>query len=427
MLKAIAIMTIIGFSSSAHALNLQGFKFSDSYRYSFLEDSGIETFNGPLVLTTSYAHIATPLFVTDSQVKSFKSELINRYDLLTLGVGYRINPEVAFSLDTAFLKAKIDSKNISGLGDTALRAKFTLLKDSSSAFSLNPNLNFATGKENNFTTSKSLGFGIRAIYEKSWDNLHFLGSLGFSHANKNEYQIINYRNLLLSALGISLDLSELWNLNFEINRNFTLVSDYRQDEGDFYITLKNKTFSQASTYFGAGVAGFDKIDRKNWTVFAGLKMDFFGEKTSPPVYEEKVKEIVEAEPEQVRPVAIKSRSDEKKLGKVFALENIFFENNKIKINSTEMIKMNKLLVTLIENRNNIKHIVIEGFASRVGDTAKNQVLSQKRAQEVQSILVERGIAKEITSIVAFGDQAEKQYKDVNKNRRVQFRIYLNKK
>lgn len=428
MFKAFTVLAMIGLSSHAYALNLQGYKFSDSYRYSFLEDTGLENFKGPLLLTTSFSHISTPLFITDERVRVFRGELIKSYDLLTLGGAYRITPEFSLSLDTAFIKAKVNSSNVSGLGDTVLKAKFTLLKDSSSAFSLNPNLNFATGKNANFTTSKSIGIALRAVYEKNWDNVHILGSLGFSHAEDNKYSIINYRNLLLSELGVSLDLNEFWNLNFEINRNFTLATDYRQDEGDFYITLKNKTFANASTYFGSGVAGVDKIDRKNWSVFAGIKMNFPGDSPPSSVFtdtrKETPKKINKSESEEVKTIAIKTKSDEKNLGKVFALENIYFLNNKANINSLEMAKINKLFVTLIENRKNIKHIVVEGFASRVGDPVKNQLLSQKRAEEVRSILIERGISQEMISIVAFGDQSKKQFVDVNKNRRVQFRVYL---
>ena len=272
MLKAL-IIGWVGICSNAHALNLQGYKFSNSFRYSFLEDSGLETFKGGFTFTTSIAHISTPLFVTDSNVSTFKNDIIEHYDLLTLGVAYRLTTDFSMSMDFAFLSSKVRGETISGFGDTVLKGKWLLLKDSQTALSLNPSLTLPTGKVSNYTTSHSMGAAIRSVYEKNWGDFHMLGGAGYSYANKNAYSIINYRNLLLTELGFSVDLNDKWNLNLEINRNFTLATDYRQDEGDYYLTMKNKTFKNGSIYFGGGIAGFDKLDSKNWTVFTGLKFD----------------------------------------------------------------------------------------------------------------------------------------------------------
>jgi len=69
-------------------------------------------------------------------------------------------------------------------------------------------------------------------------------------------------------------------------------------------------------------------------------------------------------------------------------------------------------------------VVIEGFASKRGNTAANEVLSQNRTREVMNVLKAEGIPEEKMSLVSYGDQAI-QDKEEWKNRKVQFRIYRN--
>jgi outer membrane protein OmpA-like peptidoglycan-associated protein len=275
---------------------------------------------------------------------------------------------------------------------------------------------------------------LKLAYEYNSGPFHLLANAGYSHSPDNKYSIINYRNLLLTELGLSYDLSTDWNINLELNRHFTLSTDHRQDEGDYYITMKNKTTDDLSTYFGAGIAGFSSIDRKNWTAFAGLKYNFGEEaqqtsKTISPVQEAPVKKSAPIQQVVETPVTpkpeIKSAADEKRIyGEAFASENIYFDNGKTNIKDSEQLKIDQLVTKLSKHIKSINHIVVEGYASKTGNSKNNQILSLKRAREVQAALVSSGIKEDLTSIVAYGDRALKQDSDENKNRKVQFRIYL---
>jgi outer membrane protein OmpA-like peptidoglycan-associated protein len=423
-------------AQSAWAINLQGYKFSEAYRYSFLEDSGLENFNSPILLTTSLSHIAVPLFITDSTSSVYRTDVIKNYNLLTLGAGFQLTDFFNLGLETSLLKTKLQNDSEFNIGETLIRSRLNLMKNKDSSLSFNPFLTLPTGKTASYTTGKNIGLGLRAVYEKSLEAYHLLAGVGFSHNDKNVYDIINYRNLALLELGLSYDLNQSWNVNLEVNRNFTLATDTHQDEGDYYLTIKNKTIENVNSYAGIGLAGFNDRDKRNWTLFAGLKLDLGPNRPlQKPVVTESIKKPVlpplekkeeKAKPLPTPPVVIKTAKDEKKLGPVFKIENIYFENNKIKILDTEKIKIDELTASLRKDEKSVKHIVIEGFASKVGNSKKNQALSLKRALEVQNKLIDQGIPKEMTSIVAYGDTAKVQFKDVNKNRRVQFRVYINK-
>jgi outer membrane protein OmpA-like peptidoglycan-associated protein len=433
---SLIILGLSLFSSLVFAIDLKGYKFTDSFRYSFLDDAGMEKFRGPLVLTTSFSHVKSPLYVTDTRFNNFVREVISRYKILTLGGSYRFNERFSLGIETGLIYAKMAQGNSeTHISDSVLKAKLRLLSDKESTLTFVPELTLPSGSQESYTTKKDLSIGGRAVYESMISNLHFLGSVGFLHSPKNKFSIIDYRNQLLTELGLSYDLNDFWNMNLEMNRYFTLASDYRQDEGDYYLTLKNKTNKSFSTYGGLGIAGLSELDRKNWTAFIGLKFNFGSEdvpvvvKHQPIEKAKVVEKIVEKAAEKIPPVPLKitSAKEEKKLlGDVFAFENIYFDNAKANIKSEEQKKIDEFVTKIAANKEKIKHIVIEGYASKVGNPKLNQKLSKSRAENVQKALADRGMVIELTSIVAYGDRAKNQDKDLNKNRKVQFRLYLNK-
>lgn len=428
--KKAAAVGLILLGNSAQAINLTSYQFTDSFRYSTLEDSGVETFSRRYVLTSSYSHIESPLLVTDKSVSTVRNSYINSYDLLTLGLGYRLNQDLSFGFNTSIVNAQVLDKSKTSFADSELKLKKLLFKQDKASLSINPEIILPTGQESTFSSGKQLGARVRGVYETSIENFHFLASAGFSHQNQNKYQIINYQNLLVTELGVSFDLSDKTNLNLELNRNFTFATDYRQDDGDYFVTIKHRAYTDASIYGGVGVAGINEVDRENLTAFVGVKLSF-GEAlpsqavASKTVVTEEVKPKVESK--IVERIIIKTVEDEEKLGKAYLVSNVYFENNKTSIRENELKKLEKLLGSLEKDFSHIKQIVIEGYASRVGKAQRNQVLSHLRAEEVTKYLVVNGVSRDLISMVAYGDKSKIQFENIEMNRRVQIRVYLNDK
>jgi outer membrane protein OmpA-like peptidoglycan-associated protein len=428
MNKLIAVSIALS-SLNAFAIDLTGFKFSDSFRYSYLEDAGLDAFRGPLILTGSFAHIEKPLFVTDENSLQYKKAFVENNNLLNLGASLNFaQPRLRIGLESNLERVKTSSDSYLHFSDLLIRSRYTFYATKAYAYSINPFVSLPTGKKSSFTTKGSIGSGVRAVAERRLDNVSLLGSIGYAHADQNKYQIINYRNLFLMELGLSVDVTDKLNINLEVNRNFTTASDSHQDEGDYYLTFKQKMRENMNLYGGLGIAGLNDLDKKNWTAFAGVKFDFGGvpeivHVIKPPIKKEEIKPVP-IKPIVQPPVVVKTVKDEKALGPVFKIENIYFANGKINITQIEMIKIKEFTENIKKEQKTIKHIVIEGFASKTGNSKRNQKLSMERALEVQNSLIQGGISKEMTSIVAFGDTSSKQYKDINKNRRVQFRVYV---
>lgn len=270
------ILTLIALSSlNAFALNIQSFRFSDSYRYAILDDSYSERFKSKLLLTSGLGYTNSPFYVSDKEVSELDSEIINHQYVLNVGGTYYVNTELAVGIDISAQHSEVFGDTYTALGDTVLKARYNLLRDSEKSFSINPKIYLPTGRTDNFSTNNSMGASLSGVGEIKIREWRLLGSLGYFHSPNNKLSIVDYRNLVLFTAGLSYDLNSAWTGNVEAVKNFTTNRQYRQDEGDYYVTFKYKAHQSFGVYFGGGIAGMDEIDRNNFTLFAGVKIHSF--------------------------------------------------------------------------------------------------------------------------------------------------------
>lgn len=394
-------------SQNAFALNLQGYHFSDSYRYSMLDDSLKEKFDGRYVFTTSVGHVNSPFFYSDPDLTDLKKEIIDYNNVLTFGFSYYLNKNVAVGLDLNAINNQVFNENHTSLADSVLKARFNLRRTKTFSLSLNPQVFIPTGKTDNFSTMGSVSGSLSAVAEKSFNKLHFLGSLGALSSKNNEYVDVDHRQLLLTQLGVSYDLAEKLNLNFEVYRNIPTVNDKLQDEGKYFLTAKHKTHKHFSMYGGAGVNGLAEVERNTYSAFFGLK---FHEAPEPMVAS--TLSLVSAAPTRT----------EKALNPPTKIEEIYFDHARHKLEKTEIKKLDSVVQYLNDFKAEIQTVVIEGYASKVGSPVFNLKLSQKRANTVRDYFVDHGVSKDILSVEGFGENAEQNPLE-ELNRKVQFRIH----
>lgn len=274
-MKFLLFLILTFLSLNALALNIQSFRFSDSYRYSIVDDSYSEKFKSKYVLTSGLGYTNSPFYVSNKEVSQLDSEIINYQYVLNVGASYYVNSELVVGMDISAHHSEVLGDTYTTLGDTVLKARYNLVRNSDYSFSINPKLYIPTGNTENFSTNNSLGASLSGVGEYKYQEWHFLGSLGYFYSPNNEFSIVDYTNLVLFTAGVSYDLNSLWNANFEAVKNFTVDRQYRQDEGDYYLTFKYKAHEAFGLYFGGGIAGLDEIDRNNFTLFAGVKIHSF--------------------------------------------------------------------------------------------------------------------------------------------------------
>lgn len=272
MNKKYLLLALSLVSLNAFAINFQSFRFSDGYRYSLLDDSYQEKFKGDYVLSAGVGYTNSPFYLSDDGVSEVHKEIINYQSILALGGTYYVNKELAVGIDLNASHSEVLGETHTNLADTILKARWNLYRENNLSFALVPKLYLPTGQTEDFTTVNSLAGSLLAVTEYKFQSWHFLGSLGYFHGDNNEVGIVDYRNLVLLNAGVSYDVNKDWTVNAEGIKTFTTNRDYRQDEGDYYLTAKYKMNPLFGLYFGGGIAGLDEIDRNNYTIFTGIKI-----------------------------------------------------------------------------------------------------------------------------------------------------------
>ena len=377
-------------TQSALALNLQGYKFSDSYRYSLLDDSLHENFDGKYIATASYGFVHSPFYYSDTYLHDMRKEIIDSNNILTVGGSYFLNDRVSLGVDLNAVHNTVFNDTRTTLADTVLKSRINLKRTEDFSFSINPQVIIPTGQTENFTTMNSVGGALSAVAEKSFNKLHLLASVGALSAKNNYYADVDHRQLLLSQLGISYDVSDKMNVNLEAYRNFPLVNDTLQDDGKYFLTAKHKTGKRFSTYFGAGVTALNEVQRNSYSGFFGIKFH--------------------------EPVAAADAVSTGAAAPVRAnFESVYFEHNRANLKEEELSK----LENYVEGLKGMT-VTVEGHASRPGTDAYNMKLSERRANFVKKYLVEKGVEPDSLTVEAFGESQATG--NDNEDRRVKLNI-----
>lgn len=401
----IGILAIL-ISQSVLALNLQGYRFSDSYRYSLLDDSLMEKFPGRYVVTASFGHVHAPFYYSDSNLNNVRDEIIKYNNVLTAGFTYYLHPRLSLGVDLNAINNSVFGETYNTLADTVVKSKWSMLRTDSFSLSLNPQVILPTGQTENFSTMDSVSGSLSTVAEKSFNKLHLLASIGALSSKNNAYVDVDHRQLLLAQLGVSYDVSEKWNVNVEAFRNTPLVDDKLQDEGKYFLTGKYKARENLSTYFGGGLTGWDEVERNTYSVFVGLK------------FHERMPAAVGA----ATPVAVATpaRKEEMQVAEP-RMSDIYFDHAQSSLPDSELRKLDSVIQHLNDSMPLIQRIVIEGHASSPGPASLNQKLSEKRGETVRQYFEKNGLNSDKLAIEAYGE-TKAIPKDEAKSRKVHFRV-----
>lgn len=388
------------FTTQAFALNLQSYNFSESYRYAVLEDSIKEKFEGRYVFSASLGHINSPFYYSDTYLHEMRREIIDSNQVLTTGFSYYHSDRLAVGINLNAVHNEVFNESHTTLGDTVLSSRINLKRSRDFSLSINPKIYLPTGKEENFSTMGSVSGSLSLVGEKSFNKLHLLASVGGLSAKDNIYEDVDHRQLLLTQLGVSYDLTDRFNLNLESYRNFPLVKDNYQDEGKYYLTGKHKSHEKLSTYFGAGVSGWGELQRNTYSAFVGVKFH----ETAP-----------------VAQAVTMGNSAPQRQDYSAPKTSIYFDHDKYNLNEDEKKKLKEYVNFINDSGNELQQVIIEGHASSPGEPDYNMELSRKRAISVRDYFLDQGLSQNIFSTEAFGESLP-QHPDEAMNRKVIFKF-----
>jgi outer membrane protein OmpA-like peptidoglycan-associated protein len=389
---------------SSHALDLQSYNFANSYRYSILEDSLKEKFPGTYVFGASYGYVNSPFYYSDTYLHERRAEIIDSNNVFTAGFTYYLNRNASLEIHSSIVHNNVFNESHTTLGDTQILSRINIMRTSTASLSVNPQVIIPTGATENFTTTDSMAAGLNLVAEKSYSRFHLLASVGAHFSKNNVYQDVDHRQLLLAQLGVSYDVNDKININLESYRNIPLVDDVLQDEGKYFLTAKHKTHKNFSTYYGAGVAALDEVQRNTYSFLIGIKIHEAG-----------------ATPAAAQRQEVSTSLAANQKAAISSDRRIYFPHDQYKLPEEEMGKMKTILQSLKESEGSLPNIIIEGYASSIGEADYNMKLSKKRAKSVKEYLVKNGIPENKLSIRGFGETAP-QHQIESKNRKVQFNL-----
>ena len=124
------------FSSFAHAgsLNLLGHRFTDSHRYSILDDTLLERHDSKNVFFGSYGYVKSPLYVTNDLNSSKLTDVISYNHAFVFGFTRYVRDNIAIGFDTAAVNNKVLGERKSGLADTNIKARWNFLHSSNGQY-----------------------------------------------------------------------------------------------------------------------------------------------------------------------------------------------------------------------------------------------------------------------------------------------------
>lgn len=125
-----------------------------------------------------------------------------------------------------------------------------------------------------------------------------------------------------------------------------------------------------------------------------------------------------------KPLEINIPLDPIGAGVIFTLNNVFFEYNKYALMDKSKVELDNLVKFLKENPEVSGEV--SGHTDNIGDKARNQKLSQQRANSVRDYLVSHGIDASRLVYKGYGDAQPAASNDTDegraKNRRIEFKI-----
>lgn len=392
----------------ALAINLQKFHFSNSPTYATVEDAlltdGFVTNDYKYILVGSYNYVRAPFIEVDGNQR--QTDIIEWMHTFNFGGAYRFNhrTQLGFSSFATYERAiqvgDTDDEEIFVLGDSVVDFKYKFYESNKLAVSFTPRVYLATGDEDAYTSNGELGYYFGFAIDKAFSAFQFTLNLGHKENEGAQFDQVDHRRQFHFSVGLLAPLFGPLDLTAEFYRDTPYESDNEQIPSEGNLGLRYNYSNDMALFGGVGVGSVSENNSTDVRSYIGLK--FF------PTSKTKTEKI---------------KREEKQFGKLSRGESLYFETGSSKITGTEQTRLD-LFCYQIKNDSNVNKLVIEGYASTLGDAKRNKVLSLRRSQATKDYLIGCGIEVEDIHLVDYGSEfADKVEINRDIDRKVRIRVY----
>ncbi len=472
MLKMTSLFLLIPFlltgtTANARGLRVQSHQTSQNTTYIGLEDAllndqpfGDQT-PGRIYFYGDYSLVRQPWIDLDDNGDVFQGTLIDKAEVLNLGVGWLANENLQFGVEIPIeilttenspaVNAALNGSSTTGLGDSRLFAKWRLYKSESNfAVALRPTLFLPTGfnATNNYyatavSTEKtgigaswnSFGAGLSISAEKQFRRFLLSLNAGVEYhpnslldgrrsimATTAEYTKVDVRWVYPVALGAFVRVTERWGINLEALARLTGKHNEYTQPGEFYAGLRYQVSKLISAHIGyGGSLGLKNATGERYVV--GIKLPLFDGSSHGESVDNSQAAVQEPTPTPPPPPVVQFTKEKLELS-----QTVEFETGNASLTEAGRKLLDQVAETLLKHRDQFKRVLIEGHTDHVGSLKNNQSLSERRAASVKEYLISRGLEGEKLSTQGFGETRplikgeHLSTEQMLKNRRVEFHL-----
>lgn len=419
------ILLVLLFPMTSWSLDLEYFKFSHTPSYSSSESALLKdslTRNDyPWLMNVAFDHVKTPLSVQNNNNRT--RDLVENMNSLHIGGAYRFTDSMQLGLRSRVSMIDDGDETGSFLGDSFLDFIWKFYEEDTIAWALNPRLTIPTGTQDFTTQDSKVGGYLGLNIEKRFQWFQIVLNLGYARQSGAKLDLgpnfttLDYEDAVYTGIGSIFPLTEKFALNLEAYRYSQFKGN--QHPNEVYAGLRHQTTESLASFAGVSAGGFIDESANDYRFSAGIKFH--------PELKKKVEAIamprqVEPKPEP-KPMTARQKVMQKErdlFGTLVHTENVYFGNGAIVITDIYQKLLNDIKRRFPDASENI---VLEGFASSKGNKEGNQILSERRAQEVSRHLQGLGFKSEKIKAVAYGDSKDDASVDEALNRKVMIRVY----
>jgi len=426
-------------NSFADSVNVQLFKSPYNLNYGIIE-SGIhdnapwdeKSFAPKYFLSADYHYVKDPLVVINTTTNTRVATLVNSVHTTDFALGYFFNPKTSIYAQLPLHISSMPGTNSQfDLGDSRVSLKHALNDiGQGTVFTIMPELILPTGNAGRFLSDDGVGVGALLVADREFDGFRMAANLGFRYSSKASIAGIDYKKRVPIGLGAAIPVAKKWLLNLEANGALAFPTSQRQNASEFYLGTSYHPYKYLAAIFGGSLGAFDGAGSSKYRLQAAVRMYFGEEKKQPPRprYEE---------PEEVAPPpsprqAPRARIMEDK-SSIEILEEINFEHNSDRLTRSSKRVLDEVADIILENRESIAKVHVEGHTSLVGSASYNEKLSWKRARAVVKYLsADRKVPGRMLMPHGYGESRPKYFegrasdRELELNRRVEFNLDLKK-
>lgn len=413
-------------SESQAATNIQYYERSNSLLYESSESVGLEDSLAPdykrWILTLGYSYKSSPLTLKSENNQKTYTSVIDWFQTLNFGGGYRLNENWTLGLTGSLVQSKISGDTAFGMADTNFRLNYRHSLTATTAWGLHALLTAPTGNSERFTSDSGVGLGLAFALEKNLTWLQYVIKLGFLGNTKAKDDVdanLDQTQRVQGSVGVFIPLNNRLAVTSDFEKTWTMPVKNVFNPNELKLGVRYVANADMVYFAGVGIDSVNGSEPLDTRLYAGLK--FSPQKTEKRSESEQKVNVVDVVPNK-NPECY----DIDKVQETYSAM-IRFDHNKDIVNDVSRPEFEKLIAYTKERFYNISHVSIHGHASKPGTDSYNYRLSKNRAKKISTALLELGLEPKLLEtkgkgkkeLIKLGDTED----DHLVNRRVEIKVW----